>query len=207
MAVLVSALAGTGAAGAAADPVARENADAASGDLASERSAISPREAMALTHRAVRGLRQAALQREVASPAQERLLLEQIKAGLELAVPALRGERREHALRLLADLDAAMRRGSNQLGPLVSPFHDSFDPPLPGRNELALLAKEGEALLRDEPLQRPPNTDDIAWTQRGTPPATGPVQGSLDSLGARDLISPVPGQTAAWPQLQFRLGR
>jgi hypothetical protein len=66
--------------------------------------AIDHAQAVMLTHRAVRELRQAALQRDVASWASERVLLEQASTHLARAVPALTGAQRERALQLLADL-------------------------------------------------------------------------------------------------------
>ena len=207
---LVTASAGWGAPSRAQQRLVPEDAArAAREEAALKPAAIGPAEAMALMRRAVRYLRQAALQREVASRDQERLVLEQARADLDRAVAALSGAQRERGLQLVADLDAAMRRSSEQLGRFDSSFHDPYDPPLPGRNELAVIAKEGQALLREQVLQRPPNTDDVAWTQRGTAAtvgSTGP-SGASFSPAARGPMPSIPGEEVAWPQLQLRLRR
>lgn len=122
-------------------------------------------------------------------------------------MPALTGAQRERALELLADLDAAMRHASAQLGRFISRLPDRYDPPLPGRNALAALAKQGQALLRDEALKRPPDTDDIAWTRRATRSWQNSTNGAKSAPGARGVMPSGPGETIAWPQVQIRLGR
>ena len=180
--------------------------DSASGssyeDTAGKAAAIDARGATALMHEAERELRQAALQRDVASRSNERALLRQARADLERAARGVSGAQRERVMQVLADLDAAMRRGSTQLGPFISALPDTDEPPLPGRNELAVLAKQGLALLNDQPQVRPPDTDDVAWTHRSATPATTGTDRSGTPLTARDVMSPVSGETVAWSQLQ-----
>ena len=186
-------------------PVLDDAARAAREEAVSKPAAIGPAEATALARRAVRYLRQAALQREVASRNHEALVLEQARADLARAVPALNGVQRERGLQLLADLDAAMRRGSEQLGRFESPLHDPYDPLLPGRNELAVITKEGQALLREQVLQRPPNTDDVAWAHGRARAAAAGAPDASQSAAARGSMSSVPGEAVAWPQLELRL--
>jgi hypothetical protein len=173
--------------------------------LAAAEPPVDAAQALTLLGEAVADLRQATLQRDVASREREHGLLRHARETLRRATSGLTGTQRDQALRLLADLDVALQRRADQLGRFDSPFGEPFDPPSPGRNELAILAKQGQAILSNQPSVRPPNTDDIAWRRR----RQGPLKSADESSGfpaQPGTADSVPGRTVAWPQLKLQLG-
>jgi hypothetical protein len=161
------------------------------------------RNAMALLRDAAAGLDQAALQRDFASNASVLRLLQRAHDDLAAAGKTLCCAERTQAIGLAAGIDYAIARGSAQLGTLVSNGPDRFGPLPPSRNELAVLAKEGQQLVHDSlPALRAPDTDDIAWLRGETGPVSG--RGVDPWAPAGEPPASLPGDSRAWPQLARR---
>jgi len=146
-------------------------------------------------------LKQAALESQLASDPHLLSLLRSAQGKLNRALAPLSGERRRRVGSLLSDIDHAIAREQDQLGHLVSSNGESFVAPAPGRSELAVLAKEGQALERHSSFRPTPDTDDIAWLDRDR----SITSAAAPSPAASALLSDVPGSEVAWPQFSHRL--
>jgi hypothetical protein len=117
--------------------------------------------------RASRYLEQAALQWDFASNARQLDLLRQARGDLQTALPGLRGLRRRQAAALSADIGRVLVRDTSPLEIQADAGLDTGGPNLgplaPSRDELAVLAKEGQDLVRSAPVAiRPSEIPELA---------------------------------------------
>lgn len=91
----------------------------------------------------------AARQADFSSRAQGLLQLESARDRLENSINELCCARRDRAARLESNIDRVIARARVDLGPLLSTTGAASGPPAPNRDELLILAKEGENLLRN----------------------------------------------------------
>jgi len=150
-------------------------------------------------------LKQAALESQLASDQRLLSLLRSAQGKLNRALAPLSGERWRKVDSLLSDIDHAVAREQVQLGRLVSSNGETFIAPAPGRSELAVLAKEGQALEHHASFRPTPDTDDIAWLERSRSTSAG--TGALPPAALPRPVMPpdLLGGEAAWPQFFRRL--
>jgi hypothetical protein len=105
--------------------------------------------AMALLRAVARQLDEAARQSDFNSRAQELLKLQSARDRLENSINELCCAQQARAIELETNIDRVIDRAAWRLGPLLSATGASVGSPAPNRDELTVLAKEGEALLRN----------------------------------------------------------
>lgn len=161
--------------------------------------------AQAQINDAVGDLERATLERDFGSTASELALLQDAHDRLSAAARQLQGTRHEQTIGLLADLDHAVRMASSRLGPLTSPAGESFDPPVPSRNQLAQLATEGQDLQRSTPAaHRLVDGSGLGSTSRRALAAQPPAQQTSTARANAAAPSQPLEPRAMWPQIRFR---
>jgi hypothetical protein len=115
---------------------------------------------------AARDLEEAALQSGFTSNSRVLYLLRSAQDQLIRAMGPLSTDRWLQVDRLLEDIDRVIARGAAQLAPLASSGRESFTPRASSRNELAVLARECQALVRHAAPRRLPDSDDIAHRRK-----------------------------------------
>ncbi len=193
-----------------ANPALTETSQAGTGirGIAQVIQADRRRIAQAQIDDAVRELKQAAMQADFASNERELSLLQEAHENLLAAAGQLNGVQRTRAIELLADLDHVIKRGSAELGPLISSTGDTFGPPPPSRNQLAQLANEGQDLERGRRFaHRLLDAVDPGQTSQKSKQVTR-AQTQMEqaeiALGGKDLQAWPPDMRATWPRVHFR---
>ncbi len=154
---------------------------------------------------AVRDLEQAALQSDFSSTERQLTLLQRARDTLRAVVKRLQGGvPRDKAVALLADLDHALQRASNRLGPLTPPSAGTFGPQVPSHNQLAQLASAGQDLVRDAPTVHH-LLDGNGLRPMSQPPVDvhRPAGQFSSAPSSADLLSWPPDKRATWSQIKF----
>jgi len=94
-------------------------------------------------------LDETALQRDFRTDAEELAQLEAVRDKLDATIGELCCARRAMATRLQANLERVIGTAASQIDPIRAPIGAAFGPSAPNRDELAILAKEGQALVRN----------------------------------------------------------